>query len=221
MITCTCRKSLFLSMWRISIAVIWNQIRLFTFCGSGSAFFLWCGSNLSKQYRSGTDSFPQQVIGVLQPLNELSTDPKRASSALFVSLLGSMISLHGSILSLHSPRFSFYITTDPPICDFDANPVLVLHCDPDAGSQNIMRVLADPDQQHSFLPVMEEGFVADITPADAHLGDIAIKLLIKYPASQNLLYNDQFWGSKFMESGSRSGSRPWTLMTKNKIKSII
>jgi hypothetical protein len=35
---------------------------------------------------------------------------------------------------------------------------------------------------------MKEGFVADVTPADAHLGDIAIKLLIKDPASQNMLY---------------------------------
>jgi hypothetical protein len=46
-----------------------------------------------------------------------------------------------------------------------------------------MRADADPDQQTSFLPVMKEGFVADVTPADAHLRDIAIKLLIKDPAS--------------------------------------
>jgi hypothetical protein len=51
-----------------------------------------------------------------------------------------------------------------------------------------MRVHADPDQETIFLPVMKEGFVADITPTDAHLGDIAIKLLVKDPASQNLLY---------------------------------
>jgi hypothetical protein len=51
-----------------------------------------------------------------------------------------------------------------------------------------MRVHADPDQETRFLPVMKEGFVADITPADAHLGDIVIKLLIKDPASQNMLY---------------------------------
>ncbi len=44
----------------------------------------------------------------------------------------------------------------------------------------------------AFLPVMKEGFVADVTPADAHLGDIAIKLLIKDPASKNLLYFNQF-----------------------------
>jgi hypothetical protein len=55
-----------------------------------------------------------------------------------------------------------------------------------------MRVDADPDQETSFLPVMKEGFVADITPTDAHLGDIAIKLLIKDSASQNLLYFNQF-----------------------------
>jgi hypothetical protein len=55
-----------------------------------------------------------------------------------------------------------------------------------------MRVDADPDQETIFLPVMKEGFVADVTPADAHLGDIAIKLLIKDPASQNLLYFNQF-----------------------------
>jgi hypothetical protein len=51
-----------------------------------------------------------------------------------------------------------------------------------------MRVDMDLDQETSFLPVMEKGFVADVTPADTHLGDIAIKLLIKDPASQNMLY---------------------------------